>query len=129
MDLESITAWEAYPRAKDEMFVHTDIAESPWFDVEAEDKKRARINMLTHLLSTIPYEPVSRPRLTLPKRPPAEGYRRSSREMLSFVPDVASALERQPKPPKPPKAPKPPKPAKAATAAKSDRHPDPGGRA
>ncbi len=94
MDLESLTRWEQYSRAKDEMFAHTDIAESPWFDVEAEDKKRARINMLAHLLSTIPYQPVSRPALTLPARPPAEGYQRPARESFSFVPDHAASLER-----------------------------------
>ena len=55
MDLESITRWEDYSRAKDEMFVHTDIPEAPWYVVESDDKRRARINMIAHLLSTIPY--------------------------------------------------------------------------
>src|SRR3954464_8416856 len=55
MDLESITRWEDYSRAKDEMFVHTDIPEAPWYVVESEDKRSARINMIAHLLSTIPY--------------------------------------------------------------------------
>ena len=55
MDLESISRWEDYSRAKDEMFVHTDIPEAPWYVVESEDKRRARINMIAHLLSTIPY--------------------------------------------------------------------------
>ena len=53
MDLESITRWEDYSRAKDEMFVHTDIPEAPWFTVESEDKKRSRINVISHLLSTV----------------------------------------------------------------------------
>ncbi len=52
MDLESIDRWEDYSRAKDEMFVHTDIPEAPWYVVEADDKRRARINMIAHLLST-----------------------------------------------------------------------------
>ena len=58
MDLESITRWEDYSRAKDEMFVHTDIPEAPWYVVESDDKRRARINMIAHLLSTVPYTSV-----------------------------------------------------------------------
>ncbi len=54
MDLESVTRWEDYSRAKDEMFVHTDIPEAPWYVVESEDKRSARINMIAHLLSTDP---------------------------------------------------------------------------
>jgi len=65
MDLESITRWEDYSRAKDEMFVSTDIPEAPWFVVESEDKRTARINMIAHLLSTIPYYEVQRPPLEL----------------------------------------------------------------
>ena len=74
MDLESITRWEDYSRAKDEMFVHTDIPEAPWYVVESDDKRRARINMIAHLLSTIPYQEVQRPPLALPQRPPSKGY-------------------------------------------------------
>src|SRR5215467_9210167 len=51
MDLESIRRWEDYSQAKDEMFVHTDTSDSPWYVVEADDKRRARINMIAHLLS------------------------------------------------------------------------------
>ena len=57
MDLESITRWEDYSRAKDEMFVHTDIPEAPWYVVESDDKRRARINMIAHLLE---HDPVPR---------------------------------------------------------------------
>ena len=92
MDLESITRWEEYSRAKDEMMVHTDIPESPWFDVEADDKRKARINMIHHLLSTIPYEPVERKQLTLPKRPEGGGYERPPRELSRYVPDYAGSL-------------------------------------
>ena len=53
MDLESITRWEDYSRAKDEMFVHTDIPEAPWYVVDSADKRRARLNMIAHLLSTV----------------------------------------------------------------------------
>jgi len=92
MDLESITRWEDYSRAKDEMFVHTDIPEAPWYVVESEDKRRARVNMIAHLLSTIPYHDVQRPPLALPARPPSKGYERPPREMQTAVPDHAAAL-------------------------------------
>ncbi len=87
MDLESITRWEAYSRAKDTMFAHTDIPEAPWYVVESDDKRRARINMIAHLLSTLLYHDVEEPELTLPPRPPATGYRRPPRESQSRVPD------------------------------------------
>jgi len=92
MDLESITRWEDYSRAKDEMMVHTDTTESPWFDVEADDKRRARINMIHHLLSTIPYAPVTRPPLVLPERPDGHGYERPPRDLTRHVPDYAGEL-------------------------------------
>jgi polyphosphate kinase 2 len=93
MDLESVTRWEDYSRSKDEMFVHTDIAEAPWNVVESDDKRRARINMIAHLLTTIPYHDVQRPLLKLPHRPPAKGYVRVPREMQTYVPDHAAALD------------------------------------
>jgi polyphosphate kinase 2 len=92
MDLESITRWEDYSRAKDEMFVHTDIPEAPWHVVESEDKRRARINMITDLLSTVPYHQVRQPDLKLPPRPPSQGYVRAPRDMQAYVPDYAAAL-------------------------------------
>lgn len=92
MDLESITRWEDYSRAKDEMMVHTDTTESPWFDVEADDKRKARINMIHHLLSTIPYAPVTRPPLVLPERPDGHGYQRPPRDLTRYVPDYAGEL-------------------------------------
>ncbi|HEY1973482.1 MAG TPA: polyphosphate kinase 2 [Pseudonocardia sp.] len=92
MDLESVTRWEDYSRAKDEMFFHTDIAEAPWAVVEAEDKRSARVNMIAHLLSTVPYVHVEPPKLVLPKRPPSRGYQRPPREMFTAVPDHAAAL-------------------------------------
>lgn len=91
-DLESITRWEEYSRAKDEMFVHTDLPGNRWNVVEAGDKKRARINMISHLLSTIPYEHVDRPPLTLPDRPRSNGYVRTERRLLNEVPDVTATL-------------------------------------
>lgn len=92
MDLESITRWEDYSRAKDEMFVHTDIPEAPWYVVDSDDKRRARINMIAHLLSTIPYRTVEPPRLPLPERPPPKGYERPPRDMQTYVPDHSASL-------------------------------------
>lgn len=94
MDVESISRWEEYSRAKDEMFVHTDIPEAPWYVVESDDKRRARVNMISHLLSTIPYREVERPRLQLPDRPPSKGYERPPRDEQTYVPDHAATLLR-----------------------------------
>ena len=66
MDMESVTRWEEYSRAKDEMMVHTDIAEAPWHVVESDDKRRARVNMIAHLLDSVPYQDVLPPVLDLP---------------------------------------------------------------
>jgi polyphosphate kinase 2 len=87
IDVESITRWEDYSRAKDEMFVHTDIPEAPWFTVESDDKKRARLNVMAHLLSTVPYEHLPAPDLEIPPRPPSNGYVRPPREENQYVPD------------------------------------------
>src|SRR5215467_8321905 len=92
MDLESVTRWEDYSRSKDEMFVHTDIPEAPWYVVESDDKRSARINMIAHLLSTIPYQDVQRMSLTLPRRPRSKGYVRMPKEMQTYVPDHAAGL-------------------------------------
>jgi polyphosphate kinase 2 len=92
MDLESISHWEDYSRAKDEMFVHTDIHEARWYVVESDDKRRARINMIAHLLSTVPYHDVPEPTLKLPERPSGTGYVRPPRELQTFVPDHAATL-------------------------------------
>ncbi|MEU6577556.1 polyphosphate kinase 2 [Streptomyces sp. NPDC046805] len=87
MDLESITRWEAYSRAKDEMLVHTDVAEAPWYIVESDDKRRARLNMIAHLLDSVPYHDVPPPVLELPDRPPSTGYERTPRDLQTYVPD------------------------------------------
>ncbi|GAA3561240.1 polyphosphate kinase 2 [Nonomuraea rosea] len=91
MDLESITRWEEYSRAKDEMMIHTHIPEAPWYEVESEDKRRARINMIAHLLSTVPYQKVRRAPLQIPPRPASSGYRRPPRAETR-VPDVTQGL-------------------------------------
>jgi len=92
MDLESITRWEAYSQAKDMMFVHNDIPEAPWYVVDSTDKRSARINMIAHLLSTIPYHAVQPRPLELPSRPASQGYVRAPRESQTFVPDHAAEL-------------------------------------
>ena len=96
MDLQSITRWEDYSRAKDEMFIHTDIPSAPWYIVESEDKKRSRINVINHLLSTIPYEKINRPLPEIPERPVStQDYERPPRSDFRYVPDVAEHLERR----------------------------------
>ena len=93
MDLESMTQWEEYSRAKDEMFVHTDIPSAPWYTVESEDKKRSRINVISHLLSTVPYERIKPDLPEVPERPEITDYSRPPREEFRYVPDAAAKLE------------------------------------
>ena len=92
MDLESIYRWEEYSRAKDEMMVHTDTPMSPWFIVESDIKRNARLNMIAHLLSTIDYDEVDLPTVDLPDRPIVGNYRRPARELSTYVPDHAATL-------------------------------------
>ena len=92
-DLESINRWEDYSRAKDEMMVHTDVPASPWYVVESDIKKHARLNMMAHLLSTIPYTDVPMAEVHLPKHLESTGnYRRPSRELATYVPDHVAEL-------------------------------------
>lgn len=92
-DLQSIAKWEEYSRAKDEMMVHTDVPSSPWYVVESDIKKHARLNMIAHLLSTIPYTDVPREKVTLPDRPAASsGYERPPKELSTYVPDHVASL-------------------------------------
>jgi polyphosphate kinase 2 len=91
-DLMSITKWVDYSKAKDEMFVHTDIPEVPWWVVESEDKLAARLNMINHLLSIVPWEHLDPPAVTVPARPPASDYERPPRELTRPVPDHAATL-------------------------------------
>src|SRR6201992_1220215 len=86
MDLESVYRWEDYSRAKDEMMVHTDTSVSPWFVVESDNKKHARLNMMHHLLSSIAYTEVKTPKVKLPTRPVISGnYERPPRELSTYV--------------------------------------------
>src|ERR1700741_1237791 len=93
MDLEALYKWEDYSRAKDEMMVHTDTPNSPWYVVESDIKKHARLNMMAHLLSTIEYHDVDRPKVKLPKHPVvSENYQRPPRELSTYVDDYAATL-------------------------------------
>ena len=88
MDLESRNRWVEYSMAKDEMFRRTDTSEVPWFIVEADDKKRARLNCIQHLLSMIPYCDIPPgPEVILSPRRPEGDYKRTSRDEQIFVPD------------------------------------------
>jgi polyphosphate kinase len=91
-DFASRTHWVDYSRAKDEMFVQTDIPEAPWFVVDADDKRRARINCIAHLLTRIPYVPKKLEKVKLPPRQADEGYVRPPREIYTPVPDHAASL-------------------------------------
>jgi hypothetical protein len=74
------------------MMAKTNEPGSPWYDVDSDDKRRARINMIAHLLSTVPYVPVEPPDLPLPQRPPSTGYKRPPRKNTTYVPDHAATL-------------------------------------
>jgi polyphosphate kinase len=88
MDFESRTRWVDYSRAKDEMFRHTDTRQSPWYVVPSDDKRRARLNVIRHLLSLVPYEPVEVERPTiLPPRQSDAGYVRPPVTDQTFIPD------------------------------------------
>ena len=88
MDLEGRDRWEEYSRAKDEMFKFTDTKESPWWVVDADDKKRARLNTISHLITRIPYEDLIPPPITLPTRKAAsKGYVRVPIDTQTFVPE------------------------------------------
>jgi polyphosphate kinase len=88
MDLKAREKWVEYSRAKDEMFNHTDIKQAPWYVVRADDKRRARLNCISHLLSMIDYEDVTPPPLELPPRQPDGGYVRPPITDQTFVPEV-----------------------------------------
>jgi polyphosphate kinase 2 (PPK2 family) len=93
IDLEARQRWVDYSRAKDAMFQATDTPDSPWFVVEADDKRRARLNCIAHLLSRVPYQLVPTTKPALPKRTLEERYVRPPRDLFNYVPDYASTLE------------------------------------
>jgi polyphosphate kinase len=88
MDMESRARWLDYSKAKDEMFAHTDTKQSPWHVVNADDKKRARLNCITHLLNVLPHEKLTPKAPALPPRQKANGYVRPPMTDQTFVPEV-----------------------------------------
>ena len=91
-DLESILRWEEYSRAKDAMFAATDTPGSPWWTVESDDKRSARLNSISHLLDSIPYRHLDHEAISIPDRPQADDYDRPPIEQFRFVPDIAADL-------------------------------------
>ena len=87
MDLQSRVRWEQYTKAKEEMFARTNISEAPWFIVQGNDKKRARLNCIAHLLSRVPYEEVPHTPLALPERVFNPHYERHNLPHELYVPE------------------------------------------
>jgi polyphosphate kinase 2 len=88
MDLASRTHWVDYSKAKDEMFAHTDIKQAPWYVVPSDDKRRARLNLISHVLSLVPYQDLTPEAMVLPSRQPAGGYIRPPMSDQTFIPQV-----------------------------------------
>ena len=99
MDVESITRWEDYSRAKDAMFAATDLPGARWVTIESEDKKRSRINVIHDILQRIPWQYVEPQRIEIPKRPAERDtrYERPPRDQFVYAEDVAKELERKPR--------------------------------
>jgi polyphosphate kinase len=89
MDIQSREKWVEFSKAKDDMFMHTDTRQSPWYTVEADDKRLARLNCIAHILSMVPYEDATPPPLKLPPRnPPDENYVRPPKSDQNLVPNA-----------------------------------------
>ncbi len=88
MDIESRGKWVDYSKAKDIMMAHTDIKQAPWYVVNTDDKRRARLNCISHLLTLIPYEDIPPEPIKIPARQKEVGYVRPPLEDQNFVPDV-----------------------------------------
>ena len=88
MDLESRKHWVDYSKAKDEMFAHTDRKKTPWYVVNGDDKKRARLNCIAHLLRQIPYQDAKPVEIEVPPRQADSGYRRPKKSTQRFVPEI-----------------------------------------
>jgi polyphosphate kinase len=88
MDLQSYSRWYDYSRARDAMFAATDTELAPWYVARSDDKKRARLNIISHLLSQIPYQELPRERVVLPKRQKPQGYQEPE-YAFKFVPEIA----------------------------------------
>jgi len=87
MDIKSREKWVEYSKAKDEMFLHTSIEEAPWYTIESDDKRRARLNCIGHILDQVPYKDVVPGPIKLPARKKRGSYRRPPREQQLIVPD------------------------------------------
>ena len=88
MDLESVNRWDDYSKAKDNMFEHTDTQASPWFVVESDNKKKARLNCISHLLDLIDYHEIEHPEVIMPDRVQQQNYERPPRSSYNYVPEV-----------------------------------------
>ena len=88
MDLESVKRWDDYSQAKDNMFEHTDTQFSPWYIVESDNKKKARVNCISHLLHKVDYDEVEQPEVKLPERVQQKNRDRPSRSIYNYVPEV-----------------------------------------
>jgi hypothetical protein len=89
LDLEARARWFDYAKAKDTMFHYSDTVDSPWWSVDADDKRRARLNCIHHLLSMIPYEEIKPPAVKLPPRQPADPkYVRPPIDSMRWVPEL-----------------------------------------
>ena len=88
MDLESVNRWDEYSEAKDNMLEHTDTEASPWYLVESDNKKKARVNCITHLLSLIQYTEVDHEEIKLPDRAVADKVERPDKSNFNYVPEV-----------------------------------------
>ena len=91
MDLEARLRWQEFSLAKDDMLAHTNIPEAPWFTVEADDKRRARLNCISHLLSKVPYQDMTPAAIKLPPRPKAKPVERPPLNEQLFVPNCYPA--------------------------------------
>jgi polyphosphate kinase len=87
MDLQSRVRWEDYTKAKEEMFDRTNVPESPWFIIEGNDKKRARLNVIAHLLSLVPYQDLPHEPVALPHRVFNPEYERRTLPHELYVPE------------------------------------------
>ncbi|MBA2275937.1 MAG: polyphosphate kinase 2 [Chloroflexi bacterium] len=89
MDLESRSRWVEYSKAKDDMFAHTDLDETPWWVIESDSKRRAHLDCISHLLSQVPYDEPPVETIVLPPRQPDSGYVRPPMKSQRFVPSVS----------------------------------------
>ena len=86
MDLKSYRCWDDYTRARDDMFLRSDTPWAPWHVAKSDDKKRARLNIITHLLAHIPYEEIKRDKVKLPKRKIDDSY--VADYPFKFIPEI-----------------------------------------